>query len=186
MPDRTYNSTALRYTFNGKEDEIFSEWQDYGFRNYDKRQRRFTSIDPLTGKYPWYTPYQFAGNKVIQAVDLDGLEDKISITQDDGSGSSMIRNDNHEEFVKRYTYFRNLAHAQNFIVPNLGNSQYYGGELIVHVSNDWKRLISIKYTGYKEQSFETKIKGNYLFKSAGLGVDAEYSLYNSNIGSNKL
>jgi hypothetical protein len=43
MPDRTYNSTALRYTFNGKEDEIFAEWQDYGFRNYDKRQRRFTS-----------------------------------------------------------------------------------------------------------------------------------------------
>jgi len=70
MPDRSFNTTALRYTFNGKEDEIFSEWQDYGFRNYDKKQRRFTSVDPLTAKYPWYTPYQFAGNKVIQAVDL--------------------------------------------------------------------------------------------------------------------
>jgi RHS repeat-associated protein len=74
MPDRTYNSTALRYTFNGKEEEIFAEWQDYGFRNYDKRQRRFTSIDPLTAKYPELTPFQFASNRPIDGIDLDGLE----------------------------------------------------------------------------------------------------------------
>jgi hypothetical protein len=29
----------------------------------------------LTKGYPWYTPYQFAGNKPIFAVDLDGLEE---------------------------------------------------------------------------------------------------------------
>jgi hypothetical protein len=28
--------------------------------------------------YPWYTPYQFAGNKPIWAVDLDGLEEKAA------------------------------------------------------------------------------------------------------------
>ena len=33
-------------------------------------------MDPLTASYPWYTPYQFAGNKPIWAVDLDGLEEK--------------------------------------------------------------------------------------------------------------
>ena len=33
-------------------------------------------MDPLAEKYPWYTPYQFAGNKPIVAVDLDGLEEK--------------------------------------------------------------------------------------------------------------
>jgi RHS repeat-associated protein len=63
MPDRSFNTTAIRYTFNGKEDEIFAEWQDYGFRNYDKRQRRFTSVDPLTAKYPELTPFQFASNR---------------------------------------------------------------------------------------------------------------------------
>jgi hypothetical protein len=31
----------------------------------------------LTSKFPFYTPYQFAGNKPIWAVDLDGLEDVI-------------------------------------------------------------------------------------------------------------
>jgi len=32
------------------------------------------SVDPLTGSYPMLTPYQFASNTPIQAIDLDGLE----------------------------------------------------------------------------------------------------------------
>ncbi len=38
---------------------------------------RFLSVDPLKDSYPWYTPYQFAGNTPIQAIDLDGLEEYI-------------------------------------------------------------------------------------------------------------
>jgi len=37
-------------------------------------------VDPLTKSYPWYTPYQFAGNKPIIAIDLDGLEEYIIIS----------------------------------------------------------------------------------------------------------
>jgi len=33
------------------------------------------SIDPLTRNYPWYTPYQFAGNKPVNSIDVDGLEE---------------------------------------------------------------------------------------------------------------
>ena len=35
---------------------------------------RFLSEDPITQKYPELTPYQFASNTPIQAIDLDGLE----------------------------------------------------------------------------------------------------------------
>lgn len=35
---------------------------------------RFLSIDPLSPEYPELTPYQFASNTPIQAIDLDGLE----------------------------------------------------------------------------------------------------------------
>ena len=35
---------------------------------------RFLSVDPLEKQFPFYTPYQFAGNTPIQASDLDGLE----------------------------------------------------------------------------------------------------------------
>lgn len=48
---------------------------DYGFRIYDPRIAKFLSVDPLTTSYPWYTPYQFAGNKPTAFIDLDGLEE---------------------------------------------------------------------------------------------------------------
>lgn len=48
---------------------------DYGFRIYNPQIAKFLSLDPLTASYPWYTPYQFAGNKPIAFIDLDGLEE---------------------------------------------------------------------------------------------------------------
>ena len=56
---------------------------DYGFRIYDPRIAKFLSVDPLFRSYPWYTPYQFAGNKPIMASDLDGLEEKVEIYAED-------------------------------------------------------------------------------------------------------
>ena len=61
----------------GKEED--SEWgsqmiQDYGFRIYNPTIGKFLSVDPLAPDYPWYTPYQFAGNKPIWCIDLEGLE----------------------------------------------------------------------------------------------------------------
>jgi RHS repeat-associated protein len=51
--------------------------QDYGMRIYDPRIAKFLSVDPLTKEYPWYTPYQFAGNNPVKFIDLDGLEEAI-------------------------------------------------------------------------------------------------------------
>jgi hypothetical protein len=49
-------------------------FQDYGMRMYNPRIGRFFNEDPFTKKYPELTPYQFASNTPIQAIDLDGLE----------------------------------------------------------------------------------------------------------------
>jgi RHS repeat-associated protein len=72
-------STAYRYGFNGKENDPETSGDgnqyDYGFRIYNPRLGRFLSVDPLAKEYPWYTPYQFAGNKPIAFVDLDGREE---------------------------------------------------------------------------------------------------------------
>ena len=81
MPGRKYAqaNSGYRYGFGGKEknDEIVGEGNifDYGFRIYNPRLGRFLSVDPLAPSFPWYTPYQYAGNKPIWAVDLDGLEE---------------------------------------------------------------------------------------------------------------
>ncbi len=69
---------GYRYGFNGKEndDEVKGEGnqQDYGMRVYDPRLGRFLSVDPITSQYPMLTPYQFASNRPIDGIDLDGLE----------------------------------------------------------------------------------------------------------------
>ena len=71
VPNRHGNSAEYRFGFNGKEkdDEIKGEGvqYDYGFRIYDARIGRFLSTDPLFAGYPYYTPYQFAGNSPSSA-----------------------------------------------------------------------------------------------------------------------
>lgn len=78
---RNYNKSGAgdyKFGFNGKEndDQIVGEGneQDYGMRIYDPRVAKFFSADPLTSQFPQWTPYQFAGNSPIWAVDLDGCE----------------------------------------------------------------------------------------------------------------
>ncbi len=93
---RTWSvGSEYRYGFNGKEQdpETYAEGNiyDYGFRIYNPRLGKFLSGDPLTGSYPWYTPYQFAGNNPIKYIDLDGLEQayKYPIT-----GATIAASDN--------------------------------------------------------------------------------------------
>lgn len=79
MPGRTFSAgDKYRYGYNGKENdsEVKGEGNqlDYGMRIYDPRIGRFLSVDPLQKYFPWYTPYQFAGNNPIKFIDLDGLE----------------------------------------------------------------------------------------------------------------
>lgn len=81
---RSNNFTDYRFGFNGKEADTKKEWgelthYDYGFRIYNPSIAKFLSVDPLSPDYPWYTPYQFAGNMPIQAIDLDGLEPRSMI-----------------------------------------------------------------------------------------------------------
>jgi RHS repeat-associated protein len=87
-----------RYGFNGKEKDPEGmgggqTTYDYGFRIYNPAIGRFLSVDPLAAKFPWYTPYQFAGNRPIAAVDIDGLEDAfyLSVTYTDGSQGPLIQ-----------------------------------------------------------------------------------------------
>jgi RHS repeat-associated protein len=82
MPARKYSASNLyRYGFNGKENDNDVKGEgnqiDYGKRVYDSRIGRFLSTDPLTSQFPYYTPYQYAGNKPIWAMDLDGAEELI-------------------------------------------------------------------------------------------------------------
>jgi RHS repeat-associated protein len=79
MHESAFNFGKYRYGFNGKEADYDDEFSalthyDYGFRVYNPAIGRFLSVDPLTRDYASWTPYAFAMNRVIDGVDLDGLE----------------------------------------------------------------------------------------------------------------
>jgi RHS repeat-associated protein len=65
-----------RYKYCGKERDEETGLYYYGMRYYAAWLCRFVSVDPLQFKYPYYTPYQYAGNKPITFIDLDGGEEK--------------------------------------------------------------------------------------------------------------
>jgi RHS repeat-associated protein len=73
---RTETETSLkRYKYVGKERDEETGLYYYGFRYYAAWLYRFVSVDPLQFEYPHYTPFQYAGNKPISYIDLDGLEE---------------------------------------------------------------------------------------------------------------
>ena len=41
---------------------------------HDPRVGRFFAVDPLESEYPFYSPYVFSGNRVVDMVELEGLE----------------------------------------------------------------------------------------------------------------
>jgi RHS repeat-associated protein len=74
--ETSFGSTQKqRYRFCGKELDEESGLCYYGMRYYAAWLCRFVSVDPLAAKYSYYTPYQYAGNKPISYIDLDGAEE---------------------------------------------------------------------------------------------------------------
>ena len=102
LPGRNYSSDSYRFGFQGqiKDDEIYgATGTSYAFeyRIHDSRLGRFLSIDPLAFLFPWNSPYAFSENRVLDMVELEGLEaapteDKAQAlpemgeTRPDGSG----------------------------------------------------------------------------------------------------
>ncbi len=78
MPGRSYNSSDYRFGFQGqeKDDEIKGEGNslNYKYRMHDPRLGRFFAVDPLAAEYPYNSPYAFSENRVIDGIELEGLE----------------------------------------------------------------------------------------------------------------
>jgi len=72
---------------------------DYGMRVYDPRAGRFLSVDPLTKQYPDLTPYQYASNTPIWAIDLDGAEGMIAMPDERTAKINTVAAQAIKEFV---------------------------------------------------------------------------------------
>ena len=56
------------------DDDLGLNWYAFKWRNYDPSLARFHNIDPLAEEFSYQSPYNFAENRVIDGVELEGLE----------------------------------------------------------------------------------------------------------------
>jgi RHS repeat-associated protein len=63
-----------RFGFQGQEYDEETGWVNYKYRMDNPAIGRFFAIDPLAKKYPHNSPYAFSENRVIDGVELEGLE----------------------------------------------------------------------------------------------------------------
>ncbi|AEV99202.1 RHS repeat-associated core domain protein [Niastella koreensis GR20-10] len=136
------SGVAYKFGFNGKMNDNdvkggYGLQQDYGMRIYDGRVGRFLSVDPLTHSYPWYTPYQFAGNSPMANIDLDGGEPKPSTdgTQEGQSQSTSqdfynLRGDYTQ--TKQETWYWHAVGLRD-AKGNLTKADWYSSEGYVNV-----------------------------------------------------
>jgi len=78
LDGRTVSLEGYRFGYQNqeKDDEIKGEGNsiNYTFRMHDPRLGRFFAVDPFASKYPFFSPYAFSGNRIIDAVELEGLQ----------------------------------------------------------------------------------------------------------------
>ncbi|MET0638335.1 MAG: RHS repeat-associated core domain-containing protein, partial [Chitinophagaceae bacterium] len=184
MPGRKYQlgSTTYRYGFNGKENdnEVKGEGnqQDYGMRIYDPRSVRFLSVDPLQRQFPFYTPYQFAGNTPIQASDLDGLEEyHYTLTFDKGGKPKL----NYLKTVteKPFLFFWSYKPPEQKVIEYGGETfkfsagGYSTSPMIAMGANSYDNLDGWLNGGYEKELFGQAFYSTYATNLLDIGVFAE-------------
>lgn len=189
MPGRQYDPGEYRYSFQGQEgdDEIKGAGNsiNYKYRMHDPRIGRFLSLDPLAPEYPHNSPYAFSENRVIDGVELEGLEymNSTSIYSESAGvsgglgygGSAKLTNGNAWDMIGLTSY-----RAQTLVGPsnqNLDGSRYssgrekpiIGGEFGVNVGG---RFAYDKPTFDKAMyGFNTSLSGASVKLGVGGGVE---------------
>jgi len=132
IPERRYVGNAYKYRFNGKENDNEAEGsgnqQDYGMRIYEPRIGRFLSLDPLTRKYAWNSPYSFAEEDVLRCVDLDGLEKYLIIYEPVGNTGLAKVTITVVEDIKKKTY-------ENMMIAFTDGSQNDPSQNVLRIKN---------------------------------------------------
>jgi RHS repeat-associated protein len=79
MAENAYENvleTENKFKFQGQEhqDEFDLNWYQFKWRMHDPATGRFMTVDPLAEDYYYNSPYAFSENKVINGIELEGLE----------------------------------------------------------------------------------------------------------------
>lgn len=156
---------------------------DYGFRIYDPRVGRFFAVDPLTATYPWNSTYAFSENRVIDGVELEGLEylryDESRVFINWGQAFLNVKN-THTVTANQFKTDRGLQYSPLISEVDFGYSGVpYGGFLSSLEVEEKKSIIHhvLKYDGTPDMRYNPiKIGGGYSNAKANLVIVAVESI----------
>jgi RHS repeat-associated protein len=168
MPGRKYAASELyRYGFNGKENdnEVKGEGgqQDYGMRIYDPRLGRFLSVDPLMNSFSMFSPFQYASNTPIAAIDLDGLESKVVIDAKRETSTDPKSSSTDAAKVFRQASMQMLI--VNWLVPQLHIKGASAGENDYLTTEERNTLIRETVGGYLTFNSSEKVTNTFTGES---------------------
>jgi len=135
IASRSFSLDQYRYGFNGQEgdNEIYGDKLNYAFqyRMYDARIGRFWSVDPLRFDYPWNSTYAFAENRVIDGIDLEGLE-FISVN------NSGINPTDHKNENGTYSFSLGTMNFENISMIEFDGTNYFDlNQHVYYSENGW-------------------------------------------------
>ena len=160
---------------------------------HDPRVGRFFAVDPLTKKYPWNSPYAFSENRVIDGVELEGL-DVAYTNPKTGDQKFGPLSESYQKELKANSYQDTTAN--NNVQSN--NDSYYGGQLdAVYLtlkhnnSNSTDKAetfagLSLTYTSEKINSYSKNLinsEGKVLGKSGNFYEFKSRSYFNQYTGT---
>ena len=120
---------------------------------------RFLSVDPIAKQYPELTPYQFASNTPIMAIDLDGLEGK--------QVHELVEDKNGNTVLKKITIVVN-------VVVVSGTIGEYASDFVASEKED------------VENSLKTFFAGKHKDPTTGVPVEFQFNVIHKNFSTQEI
>ena len=166
------NSKEYRWNFQNQEKDSETGLIVYKYRMYDPETGRFKSTDPLEPEYPWNSSYAFSENRVIDGIELEGLEyvsvNDAGINPDEHISGQDANGNNQYSFSLGNQQFSNVVMVnynggQYF---NLGQHMYYGDNGWSNVGTEANQMTEWVYTDI--QNFDVNTMHTYTWEDPTL------------------
>jgi RHS repeat-associated protein len=138
-----------RYMYNGKEynEEFGFNLYDYGARFYDPQIARFHTLDPLSEKFTFQSPYVYASNNPILFIDYMGMMAQSSAEKKQQEEAEAERQKRKAEEAARraqFIYFQKLLESHGYF--STGTDAANGGGSVGQPGT-WESMIPIWGSG---------------------------------------
>ena len=122
-----FGNIELKKKFVGQEldEELGINWYQFKYRNHDPQIGRFIQIDPLADNYEYNSVYAYAENRVINGIDLEGLE---YLSAKEGLIMLRVQLDNDEPLNNKIKHATVLWNRDNISSATLATIRAGGSE----------------------------------------------------------